>query len=92
MHWFALGNGGCSGEKGTENRERLKEGLRETRERTEGEPAFMDPKEQGLRPDFPRPALLHLEKSLLNLVGALCVCFPSKEVIYRHLLKFLSEA
>lgn len=74
MCWCALGNGGCSGGKGTENRERLKEGLREIRERrTEGEPAFMDPKEQGLRPDFPRPALLHLEKSLLNLVGALCV-------------------
>ncbi|XP_042788316.1 protein FAM161A isoform X5 [Panthera leo] len=75
-YWFALGNRGCRGEEGTENRERLKEGLWEIRERKAEEPTFTDPRQHGLGPDFPFPALLYLEKNLLNLVrGSLCVFF-----------------
>lgn len=73
---FALGNRGCRREEGTENRERLKEGLWEIRERKAEEATFTDPRQHGLGPDFPFPALLYLEKNLLNLVrGSLCVFF-----------------
>ncbi|XP_049506225.1 protein FAM161A isoform X3 [Panthera uncia] len=75
-YWFALGNRGCRGEEGTENRERLKKGLWEIRERKAEEPTFTDPRQHGLGPDFPFPALLYLEKNLLNLVrGSPCVFF-----------------
>ena len=93
--WLALGNGGCGGEEGRENREQLKEGLREIgAEELKGTRGY-GPKRAGPRAWLP-PRLPSTQKIISFFFfpkassGAPCVCFPSKEVMYRHLLKCLS--